>query len=168
MRFIQMVFLPVFDVDGKTPLIPTKPSRARRWIKEGKATPFWKKGVWCVRLNIEPSAKEKQEIAVGIDPGSKREAYSVKSEAHTYLNIQVSTPDWIKDAVHTRKVMRNNRRSNTPYRQPRCNRVSGLTIGNPPPSSLARWQWKLRLSTWLSKLFPITCFVVEDLKAHTL
>ncbi|WP_414644361.1 RRXRR domain-containing protein [Allocoleopsis sp.] len=55
--------------------MPTTPSRARRWIKSGKATPFWKKGVFCVRLNVEPSNTTRQLIAVGIDPGSKREAF---------------------------------------------------------------------------------------------
>jgi len=73
-----MRFVPVVDKDGN-PLMPTKPSRARRWIKSGKATPFWSRGVFCVRLNVEPSARYKQPIAVGIDAGSKMEGYSVKS-----------------------------------------------------------------------------------------
>ena len=82
-----MMFIPVVDKDQK-PLMPTIPSRARRWIKTGRATPFWKKGIFCIRLNEEPSGRKTQDIAVGIDPGSKKEAFTVKSEAHTYLNIQ--------------------------------------------------------------------------------
>lgn len=166
-RLNQMLFVPVVDKDNK-PLMPTKPSRARRWIKEGKATPFWRCGIFCVRLNIEPTATEYQEVAVGIDPGSKREGFSVKSKAHTFLNLQTSTPDWIKDAVNVRKVMRlSRRRKRTPYRQPRWNRAGGLSKGNLPPSTLARWQWKLRIAVWLAKMFPISRFVVEDIKAHT-
>jgi hypothetical protein len=80
------MFVPVVD-KNKKPLMPTRPSRARRWIKSGKATPFWKKGIFCVRLNIEPSDRKTQKIAVGIDPGSKKEAFTVKSEIHTCLNI---------------------------------------------------------------------------------
>jgi RRXRR protein len=68
--------------------MPTTPSRAKRWIRSGIATPFWKKGVFCVRLNVEPSNTHRQSIAVGIDPGAKREAFTIKSKAHTYLNIQ--------------------------------------------------------------------------------
>lgn len=161
-----MKFVPVVDQNQK-PLMPTKPSRARRWIKEGKATPFWKRGVFCVRLNVDPSAGEYQEVAVGIDPGSKREAFTVKSKAHTFLNIQTSTPYWVKDAMHTRKVMRLSRRAKTPYRQPRWNRASGLAKGVLPPSTFSRWQWKLRICRWLNKMFPIAHFVVEDIKAHT-
>jgi hypothetical protein len=158
------MFVPVFDVDGKTPLMPTKPSRARRWIAERKATPFWKRGVWCVRLNQNPSDRQLQPIAVGIDPGSKREAFTVKSEAHTYLNVQTEAVAWVKDAVETRRNMRHVRRyRKTPCRKNRMNRARGGI----PPSTKARWQWKLRICTWLKKLFPITDFVVEDVKAKT-
>jgi hypothetical protein len=36
-----------------------------------------------------------------------------------------------------------------------------------PPSTKARWQWKLRLCRWLAHLFPISSFIVEDIKAAT-
>ena len=66
------MFVPVVDRQQR-PLMPTTPARARRWIKTAKATAFWKGGIFCVRLNIEPAARELQPIAVGIDPGSKKE-----------------------------------------------------------------------------------------------
>jgi hypothetical protein len=158
------MFVPVFDVDGKTPLMPTIPARARRWIETGKATPFWKRGVFCVRLNQEPSGRETQPIAVGIDPGSKKEGFTVKSASHTYLNIQADAVTWVKDAIEVRRNMRRGRRyRKTPCRVNRRNRARGGL----PPSTKARWQWKLRLAVWLTKLFPITVFVVEDIKART-
>jgi RRXRR protein len=83
---LNPVVVPVLALDGE-PLMPTCASRARRWIKEQKATPFWLNGVWCVRLRFEPNGKAKQEVVVGIDPGRKREAYTVASKAHTYLNV---------------------------------------------------------------------------------
>jgi len=72
-----MKFVAVVDKNQK-PLMPTTNSRAYRWIKSGKATPFFKKGIFCIRLNKEVDNK-KQEIAVGVDPGSKREGFTVKS-----------------------------------------------------------------------------------------
>jgi hypothetical protein len=36
-----------------------------------------------------------------------------------------------------------------------------------PPSTRARWQWKLRLARFLCRLFPVSVFVVEDIKAGT-
>jgi hypothetical protein len=71
-------FVPVVDQEHH-PLMPTTPARARRWIRSRKATHFWKGGVFCVRLNIEPSRCVQQPIAVGIDPGSKREGIVVAS-----------------------------------------------------------------------------------------
>ena len=129
----------------------------------GKATPFWKKGVSCIRLNYTKEIK-KQDITVGINPGSKKEAFTVKSASHTYLNIQVDAVTWVKDNVETRRNMRRGRRfRNTPCRKPRFNKSKGgLT-----PSTKARWQWKLRIFNWLKNLFPITHIIVEDIKART-
>src|SRR5215469_13293873 len=158
-----MLFVPVVDRENR-PLMPTTPARARRWMRCSKATSFWKGGVFCVRLNQEPSARQMQPIAVGIDPGSKKEALVVKSTAHTYLNIQADAVTWVKDAVTTRRQMRRTRRyRKTPCRSPRCNRARGRLS----PSTRARWQWKLRLCRSLCRLFPITTFIVEDIKAAT-
>jgi hypothetical protein len=132
----QSMCVPVNDQDG-LPLLPTRPARARRWVKQGKATPFWKQGVWCVRLNQAPSARATQPIAVGIDPGSQKEALVVKSTAHTYLNVQADAVTWVKDAVETRHQRRRSwRLRKTPCRSPRANRKRGGL----PPSTKARWK----------------------------
>lgn len=156
-------FVPVLTHEGQ-PLMPTIPSRARRWIKMGKATPFWSHGLFCVRLTVAPSDTQTQDIATGMDPGSQREGYTVKSTAHTYLNIQADAVTHVKKAVKTRRTMRRTRRyRHTPYRKNRRNRRRGGL----PPSTKARWQWKLRIARWLTRLFPITVFVVEDVAAKT-
>jgi hypothetical protein len=88
----------------------------------------------------------------------------VKSAAHTYLNIQADAVTWVKDAVTVRRQMRRARRyRKTPCRASRKNRARGGL----PPSTLARWQWKLRLAYWLARLYPISAFVVEDIKVVT-
>lgn len=159
------MFVPVVD-SNQRPLMPTTSSRARRWIKEKKATPFWRKGVFCVRLNVKPSDRNYQPIAVGVDPGSKREGYTVKSKAHTYLNVQTHAVDWVKDHVQVRRNMRSSRRfRKTPCRQNRKNRL--VNKQKLPPSTRSRWQWKLRICKWLASMFPVTVFVVEDIKAKT-
>jgi hypothetical protein len=57
--------VPVISVDN-VPLMPTKPSRARRWIKEGKAIgKFNKLGIFYVQLIAEPSNTKAQEIVNG-------------------------------------------------------------------------------------------------------
>jgi uncharacterized protein (UPF0335 family) len=160
-----MLFVPVVD-KNQNPLMPTTANRAQTWIESGKATPFWKHGVFCVRLNVEPSDRKMQPIAVGIDPGSKKEAFTVKSDSHTYLNIQADAVTWVKDAVETRRQMRRTRRGrNCPHRKGRANRL--INSQRLPPSTKARWQWKLRILNWLRKMYNITCVIVEDIKANT-
>ena len=157
--------VPVIDSTQK-PLMPCSEKRARQMVESKKATPFWTKGTFCVRLNVEPSARNLQQVAVGIDPGSKREGFTIKSEAHTFLNIQAETVTWVKDAVETRRIMRRNRRQRkTPCRKNKMNR--SRPKGFLPPSTKARWDWKLRIIAQLTKIFPITDFVVEDIKART-
>ena len=80
--------------------MPTRPSRAAKWIKSGKATPFWRNGVFCVRLNIEPSKRCDQDIAVGVDPWVvRKKGFTVKSEAHTYLNVQADAHNKVDKKV---------------------------------------------------------------------
>ena len=159
------MLVPVVD-KHQNPLMPTKPSRARRWIRDRKATPSWKNGVFCVRLNVQPSDRYSQDIAVGIDPGSKKEGFSVKSETHTYLNVQADAHSNVGKKVEKRRELRRGRRSRKcPNRKNRTNRLANRE--RIPAGTRARWDWKLRILDWLSKLYPITHVCVEDLKAQT-
>ena len=157
-----MLFVPVISKSGK-PLMPCHPARARELVRNGKAVRRFNRGLFYIELT-ERENGETQAVACGIDPGSKREAFTVKSRSHTLLNIQATAVVWVKDAVETRRMMRRSRRNrNAPCRANRENR----SRGGLPPSTKARWQWKLRIARWLSKLYPITCFVVEDIAAST-
>lgn len=159
----KAMFVPVVD-RNQNPLMPTTSARARKWIRSGKATPFWKRGVFCVRLNVDPSDNKTQPIAVGIDPGSKREAFTVKSKKHTYLNVLTEAVTWVKGAMKRRRDARGARRQrNTPCRPCRQNRGKGVT----PPSTMARWDWKIRIITWIRKMFDVGSFIVEEVKAKT-
>ncbi len=161
---MKVNFVPVVNSDNQ-PLMPTIPSRARKWITSGKATGFWKKGVFCVRLNVK-TEEDKQGIVIGIDPGSKKEGFTVKSQSHTYFNIQADAVTWVKDRMETRKNARKSRRQRkTPCRQPRFNRKINKNFI--APSIKARWQWKLRIVNWLNKMFPVSHVIVEDVKAKT-
>ena len=98
------MFVPVVDKNQK-PLMPTRPSRAAKRIKSGKATPFWSNGVFYVRLNREPSKRCNQEIAVGVDPGSKKEGFTVKSASHTYFNAQADAHNKVCQKVEKRREL---------------------------------------------------------------
>lgn len=147
--------------------MPTTIVRAKKWIKSGKATPFYKKGVFCVRLNVKPSGTFRQKIAVGVDPGSKQEGFTIKSKAHTYLNVQSDAVTHVKKSVEQRSDARRARRyRNAPCRKPRFDNRN--RSGFIPPSTKSRWDIKLRICKWFSFLFPVNTFVVEDVKAKTI
>lgn len=156
-----MQYVPVVSANGK-PLMPCHPARARQLVRKGYAIRRFDKGIFYIRLTRRRDG-ETQIISLGIDPGSKKEALTVKSSAHTYLNIQADAVTWVKDVMTTRRLMRHARRTRKcPYRQPRWSNRAKKGI---PPSTKARWQWKLRLCNWLSGLYPVSKFVVEEICA---
>lgn len=156
------LFVPVQDKDGR-PLMPMHPARARELVKAGKAKRRFSKGVCHVRL-MERAGGEVEPVACGMDPGSKKEGLTVKSAKRTFLNIQADAVIWVSETVETRKEMRRGRRfRKTPCRADRKNRARGTL----PPSTRARWGSKLRLARWLATLYPISVFMVEDVKART-
>lgn len=161
---MSMNFVPVADDDHR-PLMPCSGKRARKLIQRGEATPFWSHGVFCIRLSREPSARNVQDVAVGVDPGSKREGFSVRSAAHDYLNVDADAKQYVGKKLTARRIMRRARRNRkTPCRTPKRGDDNHKRI---PAGTRARWAEKVRVLHWLAKLFPITHVVVEDIAAVT-
>lgn len=162
----QERWVPVVSSTGK-PLMPCHPARARKLIAKGKALPKYKNRLFYIMLT-EREDGDVQPIALGIDPGSKMEGYTVKAEKRTFLNIQSHAVNGkaIQKSLETRKGARRARRyRKTPCRACRPNRAKKQ--GWLPPSTHARWQLKYNIFKWLSRLYPIGCVVIEDVKAKT-
>lgn len=157
--------VPVLN-ENKEPLMPTTWKRAKKLMSKGEAKPYWNKGIFCIILQRPPKTTYKQEVCIGIDPGSKMSALTIKSEAHTLLNVQYSAPTHVKNKVETRAMARRSRRQRkTPYRKCRFNRKVGKRI---PPSTKSRWIQHLNLIKHYSKIFPIGIVAFEDIKAKTI
>ncbi len=160
------MFVPVKTKGGQQ-LMPMHAARARKLVQRGEATPYWDNGIYSIRLNKEPSDRDTQEICVGIDPGSKKEGFTVKSETHTYLNVQADAHSNVGKKIEKRRELRRGRRSRKcPNRKNRTNRLANRE--RIPAGTRARWDWKLRVLDWLTKLYPITHVCVEDIKAPTI
>lgn len=130
-------------------------------IDEGRAVPHWNRGVFCIRLRDEPSGRDTPETACGIDTGSKAEGMTVKSNRSTYLHVQSEARSGIQAKVEKRREFRSQRRRSSPYRSPDRYDHSSDTL---PPSTKARWHFKVRLCDWLLEMYPIDIFVVENIQ----
>ena len=159
--------IPVLDKNN-IPLMPCSESRSRTLINSGRAIKYYQKGIYCIKLIGEPSARNYQEVVLGIDPGSKREGYTVLTKKAVVLNITSNTPSWITNKMETRRNLRKARRQRkTPYRKMRPNRSASKQKERIPPSTRARWDAKLRIIKLLKRILPISSINVEDFSSRT-
>jgi len=168
-----MLRIPVVSPEGK-PLMPTKPSRARRWIRDGLAVKKWSVvGMFYVQLIKQPSGEETQPIAIGIDPGKHYSGVGVQSSKVTLFMAHLVLPfQSIKDRMEQRRMMRRGRRgrrinrkisySKRAHRQARFGNRRGKKL---PPSIRGNRQLELRTVVELGKIFPIAKIVYEYVRA---
>lgn len=157
-------FVPVISSTGVV-LMPTTNRKANKLLAKGRAIRGFDRGIFYIAL-LDREDGYTQPIAVGLDPGSKKEAITIKSAAHTYLNLQADAVMWVKDAEESSTAMRRARRyRKTPYRK--CRPYRHQRRIPLPPSTKARWQLKLRICRWLARYYPVNIFVVEDVKAES-
>jgi len=170
---ISMNRVPVVSEQGK-PLMPTKPSRARRWVKEGKAVEKWSDlGVFYVQLTTSPSAEQVQPISVGVDPGKSYSGVGVQSAKCTLLQLHLILPfGRVKKRMETRAMLRRGRRGrrinrDVPFklRNHRQCRFDNRKQCKLPPSIKASRQLELRVVKELAAIFPVTEIGYERVKA---
>ena len=83
------------------------------------------------------------------------------------MNVQTDAHNKVAKKVEKRSALRRGRRSRKcPNRKNRTNRLANKV--RIPAGTRARWDWKLRILDWLSRLYPITHICVEDIKARTI
>ena len=84
--------VPVLNPDG-SPAMPTKASRARRWVRDGKAIGKWNDlGIYYVQLLQEPSDTKTQPIVCGVDPGKSYSGFGVQSSGATLFKGHAVLP----------------------------------------------------------------------------
>lgn len=107
----------------KEPLMPTTQSKARKLLKEGKATVV-KRTPFTIQLLIT-TGETKQEIVLGIDAGSKTIGLSATTDKKELYSAEVMLRNDIVDLLSTRRQNRRARRNRLRYRKARwLNRVS--------------------------------------------
>ena len=88
--------VPVLDSEGN-PLMPTRPSRARRLMRQGRAKKCWRKGIFHIRMtdvSVDDRMWEVDGIQLNIDPGAKATGLAVVSDtpddrrAHALIELR--------------------------------------------------------------------------------
>ncbi|MFQ6054661.1 MAG: RRXRR domain-containing protein [Methanosarcinales archaeon] len=106
----NIIRVPVVSKEG-LPLMPTKASRARKWIKSGKAIKRWNKtGLFYVQLQVEPTDTKIQEIVLALDPGSKYDGISISTKKEVQLQSMLVLPHGIAKKLSDRRQLRRARR----------------------------------------------------------
>jgi hypothetical protein len=166
--------VPVLSPEGQ-PLMPTKPSRARKWLKSGKAKVVYNDlGIFAVRLVSEPSDTQTQSIFVGIDPGKRYTGIGVQSAKVTLWMAHLQLPfETVKGRMEQRQMMRRGRRGRRINRKVFYNkrahrqaRFDNRRHKKVPPSIRANRQLELRVLKELTKLYPLTAAVWEIVAAR--
>ncbi|MBW4671637.1 MAG: RRXRR domain-containing protein [Cyanomargarita calcarea GSE-NOS-MK-12-04C] len=164
--------VPVLSKQG-LPLMPTKPSRARRWLKEGKARIVCNDlGIFQIQLTRFAENKT-QPIVVGVDPGKLYTGIGVQSAKFTLWLAHLQLPfKTVKDRMEQRAMMRRGRRgrrinrkisfNKRAHREKRFNNRRGNKIA---PSIRANRDLEWRVLDELTLIFPFETVVYEVIKA---
>jgi hypothetical protein len=165
--------VPVIAPDGQA-LMPTKCSKARKLVQDGKAVgKFNKLGIYYIRLNFEPSRREVQLISVGLDPGKKYSGIAVVSKKITWFTAHLFLPfETVKKRMEQRRMIRRSRRGRRidrsvefSKRAHRQRRFSNRRQKKVAPSIRSNRQLEISVISRLSKIYPISAIVFEYVKA---
>ncbi|PNR93313.1 HNH endonuclease [Petrotoga sp. HWH.PT.55.6.1] len=150
----------VLNKHGK-PLMPCKPSKARKLLKEGKAKVV-KKEPFTIQL-LYGSSGYKQPITLGVDAGSKTVGLSATTENKELFAAEVELRDDIPKLISQKGQYRRDRRfRKTRYRKLRfLNRVHSKNKGWLAPSVEHKIKSHIKLIDLVHSLLPVTKIVVE-------
>lgn len=143
----------------REPLMPCKPAKARKLLRDGKArvvqrTPF------TIQLLFE-CENEVQDVTLGVDAGSKMIGLSATTEDKVLFEAEVDLRNDITKLLADRRSLRRTRRSRkTRYRKARfLNRKK--PDGWLPPSIRSKINTHIKVVEKVHKILPISQVVVE-------
>lgn len=142
------------------PLMPCKPSRARKLLKQNKAKVI-KREPFTIQL-LYGSTGYKQNINLGIDCGSEFIGLSATTETKELFSAEVELRNDIVKLLSIRKENRRTKRNRLRYRKCRfLNRVRSKHKGWLAPSIENKINTHFNIIDKIHKLLPISKIIVE-------
>ncbi len=141
------------------PLMPCKPQRARKLLKEKKAKVV-KRAPFTIQL-LYGSSGYKQSVTLGVDAGSKTIGLSATTDKKELFSAEISLRNDIVRLLSDRRTLRRNRRNRkTRYRQVRFLNLK-KDKGWLAPSILNRIQCHFKAVEMVHSILPISRIIVE-------
>jgi len=153
------MYVCVINKDGK-PLMPCKPAKARRLLKQQKAevlrrTPFTIQLLWDCEHNT-------QKTVLGIDSGYGHVGFSVNTEKRELVSGELLLRKNVSRLIEQKKNYRRTRRNKLWHRPARFNnRVSTKKKGWLAPSMQHKLNTHVKLINDLKNWLPITKTIIE-------
>lgn len=155
----------IINKEGQ-PLMPCKPQRARKLLKEGKATVI-KHEPFTLQLNYG-SAGYKQQITLGVDTGSVHIGASASTEkqelyaSETIMRSVDGKASIVRLLAKRLELRRSRRNRKTRYRKAKfLNRIHRKHKGWLAPSIENKINVHLKLVAGIHKILPVTKVVAE-------
>src|SRR6266581_6321562 len=141
------------------PLMPCKPSKARKLLRDGRARVI-KRSPFTIQLRWD-CEEHVQEVVVGIDKGSHVTGISCVGKEQILLSGEILHRQDIKEKMNSRRTNRKNRRGRKWYRPARYNnRASSRRSGRLPPSIKTNVEEVTRVVRKIP--LPIAQHIIED------
>ena len=146
---------------NRKPLMPCKPQKARKLLRNGKAKVI-RREPFTIQI-LYGSSGYRQHVTLGVDAGSKHIGLSATTEKKELFAVEVKLRTDIVNLLSTRRQFRRSRRSRkTRYRKSRfLNRVHSKHKGWLAPSIENKIQCHLSIVAKLHKILPIDKVIVE-------
>ena len=141
------------------PLMPTKPQKAKKLLKQKKARvagydPF------VIQL-LYATGETKQDITLGVDAGSKRIGVSATTQSQELYSAEIELRNDVPALISTKKQYRRSRRyRKTRYRKARFNNRK-RSEGWLAPSVQNKVNSHIRMINKIHDILPISKIVVE-------
>jgi len=152
------VFVYVLNKRGK-PLMPTSPAKAKRLLRQGKAT-VAKRTPFTIRLNYE-TGETVQNVVLGVDTGYKTVGLSAITEKRELFSSEVELRTDIIKLLSEKRQYRRTRRNRLWYRQARfLNRVKFKKQGWLAPSVEHKLNEHVKAVEIVKSILPVSSIVV--------